>query len=101
MSDGLAAEIMKVAKSELERASAEFGDAFVNEHEAFAVIYEEYEEAEAEQKSFKKTFAEWWDMVKHGEGDALMLGVMEAKALNAAAEWAQVAAMCAKAARRM
>ncbi len=92
--------IIKSEQEELKRASKKFGPHNNSHHESYAVILEEKQEAEESAFEFEKAFEQYWDDVRHDQVNPDVLAVMETAALRAAAEWVQVAAMCAKAQRK-
>ena len=71
---------------------------FGSDHEAYAVILEEYEEAEEEHTAFDKKFVEVWiEKVRQDEDASEGFLALRDIALRASAEWLQVASMCEKA----
>lgn len=93
--------ILEVQTSELmeyNRAAAKFGQANNSDHESYAVILEEFQEAQFQSDCFKDRFNRFWELVKANDKDALIpLTIAREFAEHAAAEWIQVAAMCYKA----
>jgi len=67
-------------------------------HEKYAVIFEEYEEAQDSAVEFKSKLQDYWKLVKNNQyGDIeTRLDELLILAKNTAAEWIQVAAMCGK-----
>lgn len=71
---------------------------FGSNHEAYAVILEEYEETEEEHTTFDKKFVEVWrEKVRQDEDAYEGFLALRDIALRASAEWLQVASMCEKA----
>jgi len=104
----LIVEIRAAVGHEYDRAAKLNGPTFSSMHEAYAVILEEYEEAQEEAESFEDQLKDFWgdvksnkspicDMQKTNEYIKNELESMRTTAINAAAEWTQVAAMCHKA----
>ena len=97
MSEGLQDDMRSAVLAEYERACEEHGERNASDHESFAVILEEYDEATDESADFKKILKEFWNDVKGNDATAWQLDQLKDKAIMAAAEWVQVAAMCHKA----
>ena len=76
-----------------------FGAANNSHHESYAVILEEYQEAQEEESTFLSQLINFWQCVKQNRADAafVWLELMQCSAEKIAAEWIQVAAMCHKA----
>lgn len=94
-------EIMSCIKHELERAAMKFGMTNHSDHESYAILAEELEEAIAEAKAAGKELDNFWDLVKCNGSDAAKLNslkTLERCASLAACEFTQVAAMARKAA---
>ena len=92
----LVKEIEGLAERELQRANEE-RPLFVDNHQAFAVILEEYQEAKEEVEEFCKVAMDMWKNVRTDSDCYDHLKVMEHNAKNLAAEAVQLAAMCRKA----
>ena len=92
-------DIKKLADEEYIRASQKFGATNNSNHESYAVILEEHEEARDDGYKFSELLELFWYNVKNNnEADASAdLRNMYDRAVRAAAEWVQVAAMCNKA----
>ena len=90
-------KVQELVAFELERANTMHPPKFNSMHEAYAVILEEYEEAQEAFKRVERDRDLAWDSIKHDENPAGRLGQMEKLAIAAAAEMIQVAAMCRKA----
>jgi hypothetical protein len=94
----LLCDVKDAAMEEYRRASEKFGAANNSPHESYAVILEEYQEAVESAAVFETLFEEYWRGVKgNGNGQHDRLETMVVFAVQAAAEWCQVAAMCYKA----
>lgn len=93
-------EMHKAAENELSRANANF-PLFNSPHEGYAVILEEYEEAQEALEQVKSSLDVLWEKVKgidiacFLEKKTLPMAIYE-DAINAACEMAQVAAMLLK-----
>ena len=91
-------DVKELVREEYARASVVNGETLHSNHESYAVILEELEEAEHEDKIFRNTLNVFWEMVKHDESAyTAVLEQMERVAVRAAAEWIQVAGVCHKA----
>jgi succinate dehydrogenase/fumarate reductase flavoprotein subunit len=93
-------EVNGVISSEYNRAAEKFGPCNNSDHESYAVLKEEIEEAKDEIANMEKHFNDFWSYVKNNGADAgklEQLGALEATARLAAAEMIQVAAMARKA----
>lgn len=84
---------------ELERANEKHGPAFASFHEAYAVIHEEVDETLVEVKEIESLLDKLWWSVKVNRTDAFEEYAyrISRRAMNAASEAIQVAAMCRKA----
>lgn len=82
---------------EYERAAERFGEKFNSPHEAYAVIKEEMEEAQKEMRYTLGQTEVYWIRIKENRITDGTLEVIEERALNAACELIQVAAMAYKA----
>ena len=87
----------ELACAEYDRAAAKFGPAHNSPHEAYAVIFEEFEEAREDIHAFNYHFQNYWGSIKANAPNENFLKNMHRIAEHAAAEWVQVAAMCLKA----
>lgn len=93
-------EVNKCANREYNRAGAQHGPLNHTDHESYALILEELEEAFDEAVSCRPMLDEFWEMVKKDSDDEDKLKCLksiERKAVLAACEFIQVAAMCIKA----
>lgn len=82
---------------EYNRSVKKFGAANNSDHESYAIILEEYEEAHHETNMFEWNMRSFWNAVKANTVTNCQLQQMQKIAEKAAAEWIQVAAMCYKA----
>lgn len=89
-------QIMELVQEELHEANKEH-PLFQTPHEAYGVILEEVEEVEDELCDFYEEFAMFWEKIKADKGGEDELDNMIERAVNAARECIQVAAMCQKA----
>lgn len=90
-------EIQISVLREYNRAAEKFGKANNSPHESYAVILEEFEEAQNEAHMFEWNQRDWWNAIKANTATKCQLQQMQGIAEKAAAEWIQVAAMCYKA----
>lgn len=93
-------EMHKAAENELSRANANF-PLFNSPHEGYAVILEEYEEAQEALEQVKSSLDVLWEKIKGNDVtyflvDKTMAMTIYEDAINAACEMAQVAAMLLK-----
>ena len=101
MMDKLLAEVKELEEKEYGRASAKFGCTNNSDHESYAVLLEEVEEADYEVSQVSVQLNQFWQLTKHNDDDISKysrLLEMERRALLAACELIQVAAMAKKAA---
>lgn len=82
------------------RAKEKFGPANNSNHESYAVILEEFEEAQREARMFEINLRSFWNGVMANTMTKCQLDQMRDIAEKAAAEWIQVAAMCYKATKK-
>lgn len=93
-------EVKKCVVSEYHRAGVKFGFTNHSDHESYAVILEEFEEAKFEAESFERVLNDFWYAVKRNVSPSDKLSVcrkLEVTALLCACEMIQVAAMAKKA----
>ena len=93
-------DVARLVEEEYGRAGAKFGLTNHSDHESYAVLLEEVEEAEFELKVFREKMDELWRLIKCNDGDwekHRQLYEMRKRAVLAACEFIQVAAMCQKA----
>jgi len=97
--DKLLESIKALENAELIRAAKKHGTAFNSTHEAAAVLREEFEEAADEVNVFIDHYSAYWTGVKTDDTVLMKRSAMymQLHAEQCAAEWVQVAAMCAKA----
>lgn len=93
----LLTEVQASVFMEYERAKDKFGPANNSPHESYAIILEEFEEAQNEAHVFEINLRSFWDGVKANTMTKCQLQRMRTIAEKAAAEWIQAAAMCYKA----
>lgn len=101
MMDKLIEEVKILVDSEYGRAGAKFGLTNHSDHESYAVLLEEREEAHVECAGVDRALNYLWDLIKRNAPDEEKLEVcknLEARAVLAASEFIQVAAMAKKAA---
>ena len=97
--DKLIVEVKESVEREYGRAGAKFGLTNHTDHESYAILLEEFQEAKSEFEFVEKYLEEFWDYVK---GDFsvhdkfVCCGDMEKRALLCACEMIQVAAMAKK-----
>jgi len=92
-------EVKQAVINEYSRAFVRFGPINNSPHESYAVILEEFEEAQENAVSFQSQLESYWITIKGNKEDEakVRLTAMKKLAEQAAAEWVQVAAMCHKA----
>lgn len=88
-----------IVNEEYDRASKDHGERFHSQHEAYAVIKEEMEEAQEEIEIVDDKLGEFWEAAKRDflYGCNLNAGIIYKRAMNGACEMIQVAAMAKKA----
>ena len=96
-------EVSVLVQKEYDRASDQFGPTNNSDHESYAIILEELEEATVESLVCKDDLQEFWALTKNKDSqdrDKLQsLDTLRVGALLAACEFIQVAAMAHKAKR--
>lgn len=93
-------DVGRLVEEEYGRAGAKFGLTNNSDHESYAVLLEEVEETESELEAFREDMKQLWQLIKCDDTDwskHRVLHHMRRKALLAACECIQVAAMCKKA----
>ena len=98
--DELLTEVQALADAEYERAAEKFGRVNNSRHESYAVILEEFEEAQDLLEIIKLDMEILWTNTKsNSERERILdhLKTIRTNAECAAAEWIQVAAMAYKA----
>lgn len=94
-------EVSDLVEAEYGRAGAKFGLTNHSDHESYAIILEELQEAKADMEIFESRMAVFWASVKINDDDHTKfthLLHMQSAAMLGACELIQVAAMCKKAA---
>jgi hypothetical protein len=93
----LSSAIDRAVTEEVKRANATHGATFHSPHEAYAVIAEELDEAAENANTCGDALTTLWACVKRDLDYTAQLDAIEKHALDAAAEFVQVAAMARKA----
>lgn len=99
--DKLIEDVKELSKQEYCRASIKFGATNNSDHESYAILLEEMEEALVEIKDLQWNLERFWERVKANDDDPskyTRLLETERRAHLAACELIQVAAMAHKAA---
>ena len=99
--DKLMEEVKECIEREYGRAGAKFGLTNNSDHESYAVVLEELQEAKSDMECFESHMALFWELVKRNDHNLLKhecLIRMYNTALTGACEMIQVAAMAKKAA---
>lgn len=92
-------ELIKAAiNSELENAISNYGNKYNSEHEAYAVLKEEFDECHDQQILIKNNLFKLWDNIKLNNVYQVKLAAENIRkyAENMAKESVQVAAVCDK-----
>ena len=95
--------IQEEVTKEQNRAKEIYGEINHSDHESYAVILEEFDEADRERRMFALDLEAFWMHCKTDHGDVSpndkreILATLSERAIRAACEWVQVAAMCKKA----
>lgn len=100
MMDQLVQEVQQSVEAEYSRAAARFGDTNHSDHESYAIILEEYEEANSECHGVLTSLNLLWEYIKRNGLDDKKIALcdnIQARAVLAACELIQVAAMAKKA----
>ncbi len=90
--------------AEHEKAAELDGGINHSDHESYACILEEFDEADRERRMFALDLEAFWMHVKTDHNDEypkdkrVILATLSERAVRAACEWVQVAAQCKKAA---
>ena len=87
--------IIDLTEKETEKGIAEHGE-FVDKHQAYAVLLEEYEETCIEMKTAYELKSAVWEKVKNDENAKAGLIALSHAMILTAAEAVQTAAMCFK-----
>ena len=101
MGDELKSEVQASVFKEYERAYKKFGKVNNSNHESYAVILEEFEEAQDDMRGLEWNLRSFWGAVRADTATKYQLQHMRRIAENAAGELIQVAAMCYKAEKSM
>lgn len=88
-------QVRELVKVELSAANERFPP-FHSAHEGWAVILEEVDELKAEVKQVDEHFCFVWTAIKYDWPSAEYIKEVYGRAINAACEAIQVAAMCQK-----
>lgn len=89
--------VKKIVDEELQRANAVNGDKFHSNHEGYAVIKEELEEASKELREASSNLEDLWYGVKNNESEITYYAEqLKKRAILLAAETIQTAAMATK-----
>lgn len=101
MIDGVYADIKAAAEQELKRAKMEHGAVFASLHEAYGVLAEELFEVGVEVKAVNGYADRIVELIHRDDGIGLVsaLYTIKQRAILAACEMVQVAAVCEKAIR--
>ena len=97
----LVSEVNNLVEAEYGRAAAKFGCTNNSDHESYAVLLEEMQEADVEVADARVQLEKFWLLVKANDSDMSKysrLLEMERRSVLAACELIQVAAMAKKAA---
>lgn len=100
--DKLISDVAELVKEEYARASEKFGATNHSDHESYAVLLEEVEEAQAEVAEVYFQLSRFWELVKANDDNPSKVSrllELERKSLLAACELIQVTAMALKAER--
>ena len=93
-------KVKDLVDREYGRAGAQFGLTNNSDHESYALILEEFQEAQTEVATVDDKLSVFWDLVKENGGPETKFNVlksMEGTAILAACELIQVSAMAKKA----
>ena len=93
-------EVQTAENMEYKRAAEKFGAANNSNHESYAIILEEFDEALAECEDVKLQLEGLWEAIKANKPQETINRIAQlvrVRAERAAAEFIQVAAMCYKA----
>ena len=91
----LLCEIDDLTEKELTRANADY-PLFASEHEGYAILLEELEEAELDMIALEKVLNRMWQLIKRNEKSKAQAEIVMGYAKHMAAESVQVAAMAQK-----
>jgi hypothetical protein len=96
----LITDVKQLVTEEYGRAADKFGYTNNSDHESYAVLLEERQEADDECTGVDQALNSLWDLIKRNSSDEEKLEIcknLEARAIFAACEFIQVAAMARKA----
>lgn len=99
--DKLIADVKELVDEEYHRAAIKFGATNKSDHESYAVLLEELEEAQSEVAEVHFQLQHFWQLTKANDDDLSKFSrllELERRALLAACELIQVTAMAKKAA---
>lgn len=85
--------VMKLVVDEYDRANREH-PAYHSDHEAFAVLMEETNELDEELEAIKGHLRDQWELIRQNETSLFTVAEIERRAILAACEAVQVAAVC-------
>lgn len=88
-------KVLELVEMELAAANEKY-PSFASQHEGYAVIKEEIEEARAPINALEEHFEYAWDTIKHDASSKERVEMCKHFAVWAACELIQVAAMCKK-----
>lgn len=88
-------DVRALVDKELDAANERFPQ-FRSQHEGYAVILEEFDEAKEQLEAAELFLDRMWDSVRHDSPAKLSAESMMMFSINAACEAIQVAAMCRK-----
>ncbi len=94
-------EVKTLVEAEYGRASAKFGAVNHSDHESYAILLEECQEAESECMAVHDILGYFWNQTKRNDPDQEKFKIcqkLQTSAILAACELIQVAAMARKAA---
>ena len=89
-------EIEKLVQEELKEAN-EIHPQFASDHEAYAVVLEEFEECEEELAACKRQLGAIWEQTKNDVNNHALYTYLKQHAIRLVQEAIQLAAMCDKA----
>lgn len=92
-------DVSRLVEEEYGRAGAKFGLTNNSDHETYAVLLEEFQEAQDEMERIERKLSGFWECVKANDSHHLELGFLNSLqkyAIYAACECIQVAAMAKK-----
>lgn len=93
-------QVEVLTNTEYSRASHKYGPTHYCDHQAYAVLLEEFQEAEQEKLDCESALDKLWQQIKLDRSDSTKRGILRSLELHAqlaACEFIQVAAMAKKA----